>query len=321
MQHHLFQRELPQRQLNPSHFPALAKNRPELDSFRVESRLARNRDGEIHSIQLTDTGNATVGPMIVKPQPTGAPRRTQLFTVTSKMSALSFSLAAGPTKLKGTCPASVPRDIPAEARQKPADSGGFICGDCYAGKNNYLKYTTTQVAQTTRLKWVLQTLGDGTFVREMTEALDTVYHLSHPWALDMQDLDRDYFRIHDSGDFFDVENVSDPFAYARAWFAVCRNLPYIKFWAPTRMWVFPEWRTLLSGRSVPRNLSIRPSALWFDAPPPRITGMAAGSGSAVGAMRRVWNCPAYKSDDESCASAECRKCWDAPKTPVSYKQH
>jgi hypothetical protein len=40
---------------------------------------------------------------------------------------------------------------------------------------------------------------------------------------------QEYFRIHDSGDFFNV-------AYVKAWIQVCRALPATKFWAPTRAW-------------------------------------------------------------------------------------
>jgi hypothetical protein len=41
-----------------------------------------------------------------------------------------------------------------------------------------------------------------------------------------------YFRVHDSGDMFSV-------GYAECWLQVCRRLPEIRFWIPTRVWQTP----------------------------------------------------------------------------------
>src|SRR6516162_9609523 len=48
------------------------------------------------------------------------------------------------------------------------------------------------------------------------------------------------FRIHDSGDFFSA-------AYANAWYEVCRQLPDIRFWAPTRAWQLPTSTNAVDG--------------------------------------------------------------------------
>lgn len=70
-----------------------------------------------------------------------------------------------------------------------------------------------------------------------------------------------YFRIHDAGDFFRDE-------YLRAWLRICRDMPDVRFWAPTRAWakrgaLHPETLAL-----VPPNLAIRPSTLHFRSPGP-----------------------------------------------------
>jgi len=251
-------------------------------------------------------------------------RNSTLFTWTSKMSCASFSLPAGPVKQGGTCPASTVAAIEKEGTYtehhppistQPAGQV-FICDVCYAGKGRYLMYKSMSIGQVVKLAWVNETLRDGTFVRKMSEAIGSLLDDEIEEYLARKLVSNKFFRIHDSGDFFSPE-------YYKAWVAVCRNLPKVSFWAPTRMWVYEKWRALFSNYPPPDNLALRPSALFTSAPPPSIEGLAEGSTSIEGRMPApVWNCPAYEGEEEhSCAAARCRVCWKSQSKPVNYMTH
>ena len=249
--------------------------------------------------------------------------KTGLFTWTSKMSCPSFSLPAGPAESGGTCPASKRRSVEAEGSYQEyhpplssMPSGQiYICDTCYAGKGRYLMYKSMSVGQMARLKWVTKQLRNGTFTRKMTEAIASLLDPEIEDLLAAKLVSNKYFRIHDAGDFFSPD-------YYRAWVEVCHKLPEIRFWAPTRQWVFEKWRAVFDTSPPPQNLALRPSALFTGAPPPMIPGMSAGSGSVDGRMPEpVWNCPAYESDEGSCAGAHCRTCWTGTKKPVNYLTH
>jgi hypothetical protein len=122
----------------------------------------------------------------------------------------------------------------------------------------------------------------------------------YAWALP----DPGYFRIHDSGDMYND-------AYFQAWLKICRELPSVRFWAPTRMWVVERGLKLSSVMSVPENLALRPSSLHFSEIAPTLDylsslglpvyepgvggGYSAASGSAPDApTKQDWKCPAYE---------------------------
>src|SRR4029453_13693849 len=126
-----------------------------------------------------------------------------------------------------------------------------------------------------------------------------------------------YFRIHDSGDFFNP-------LYVRMWAAVIRALPELLFWGPTRSWhdnggtrptnliILAQLQTLV--RTSP-NVTIRPSALLIGEDAPRVLGLSAGSG--VKAADEA-NCPAHLQGN---ACRDCRACWAAPQTSIFYALH
>lgn len=308
---------------NPAKFKSLLEKRPLIDPAQIEPALTPYRLGSVRNTKGERFPALVGGPRIVYRDAAGRRRTGSFFTQTSKMSCFSWSIPAGPTKLRGTCPASVAGDLPrtdanaavAKALGKPTGARGFICGECYAGKNRYL-YGSIQKAQAVRLAWAKRALADGAFVAEMYRALAMTFN-APAGAFAMVEIDPAFFRIHDSGDFFDLD-------YYAAWAEVCAMASAIRFWAPTRMWVFPAWRDHMTRViGIPRNLALRPSALWFDAPTPRIAGFAAGSGA--GADVKAWSCPAFGSG--SCGTAEgptgtvpCRTCW-VGKTPVVYHKH
>jgi hypothetical protein len=128
-----------------------------------------------------------------------------------------------------------------------------------------------------------------------------------------------YFRVHDSGDLFSP-------AYTWAWVRIVQALPEIKFWFPTRSWrpltmakLSPAtriaWELALMALAAEDNVTVRPSALFFNAPAPRIPGLQAGSTAADDGS---YSCPASKQDNEC---RDCRACWDAPELAISYRAH
>jgi hypothetical protein len=129
----------------------------------------------------------------------------------------------------------------------------------------------------------------------------------------------EYFRVHDSGDIFNPN-------YARAWLAVCQQLPEVKFWIPTRAyqragcpieWFDPILNTLRELAQLP-NVTVRPSALNFGAYPPVVEGLHAGTTADNPDVFRVKQCPA-KQQGGRCL--DCRTCWDDKTCPVSYARH
>jgi hypothetical protein len=204
-----------------------------------------------------------------------------ILTEARKMPGLSWSLPA-----HRACPAAV-------------TGPGTICGSCYAAKG---RYGTPVVAgaQQQRFLWARACMqseaGVAEFVDTMVEAIRR---------------DRStYFRVHDSGDLFNP-------TYVRAWTMIARALPDKRFWIPTRTWRFldrPQWRDALLELAALPNVTMRPSALFFDDAPPIIPGMAAGTT----ATSAGYSCPA---PDQGNYCGSCRVCWDQPETPVSYHKH
>ena len=139
-----------------------------------------------------------------------------------------------------------------------------------------------------------------------------------------------FFRIHDSGDF-----TFSPNTYL-LWKLVAEDprMSAVSFWAPTRMWVFPQFRRIVSENPPPENMSLRPSALHFNDLAPGIDGFHAGSTAHTKGTDPVrdgiaqWVCPAYQHDGKSCAGGggpqrekDCRACWSYKDTEVSYLVH
>jgi len=272
--------------------------------------------------------------------------RVSILTVTSKMSCVSFSLAAGPLGASGTCLASnLSREIfskhieeakagnfvdaattkagfrasdvvEADAKSigKSQTTGLWICDLCYAGKGNYAKLDSNQIYQIARKIWTDRHLEEGTFAQVMADIIGRA--LSDDSLMLSKLTAGNYFRIHDSGDFFS-------FAYFDAWCAIARVLSHIKFWCPTRMWILPAWRDYMKNAAIPPNLIIRPSALVYGAKAPMIPPLAMGSTSSQHFMKaeKHWDCPAYNSPEGSCVGSGCRVCWEHPEIPVNYRVH
>lgn len=137
------------------------------------------------------------------------------------------------------------------------------------------------------------------------------------WAI--RSMDIEYFRVHDSGDMFNV-------AYANCWYEVIRQLPEVKFWIPTRSWqvpngvlpVFDPLMTAIRKIAALPNATVRPSALNFADDAPVVTGLHAGAAAAMTDASRAFQCVA-PSQDGHCG--DCRHCWDNKDVAVSYSKH
>jgi hypothetical protein len=217
--------------------------------------------------------------------------KTLLLSDESKMPTLSWSMPAGKA-----CPWSLYGE-------------GTICGSCYARKGRYIM-PSVAAAQEIRFQWTLACLrsdaGRDEWVSTMTGAIRRAGN--------------SYFRGHDSADMLSPD-------YVWLWVRVAKALPEVKFWFPTRVWrvltmsrvsedTRQRWALALMALASLPNVIIRPSALFFNAPAPKIEGLAAGS-TAFDDMDAV-TCPAYQQGDV-CGS--CRACWDQPDKAISYHRH
>ena len=184
--------------------------------------------------------------------------------------------------------------------------------NCYAIKNSYGNPSQIMF-QSMRYMLVLQWLQQGTFVENIVNAIQASRMRSTdrlaklPPSLRWTVPNPNFFRIHDSGDFFSPE-------YTRAWFEVCRRIPDVMFWAPTRMWMIKKAASTVFSQGIPPNLALRPSALHFGEHSPRVDnpgtaqasvgaairlsvvmpGLSAGSGSGKQVPKGTWRCPAYE---------------------------
>lgn len=249
-----------------------------------------------------------------------------IFTATSKMSALSFSLPAGSVSSGGSC-AAAPGPRPgagptSSTGAKPDEDppGINICAKCYAQGGNYLN-AVAQLPAFLRQKWVLQNRGQVGPL--LLHALERAGEGVKPSKLNGINLN--YFRIHDAGDFSPGADPKIWPAYIQAWTEVAKGLPHVHFWAPTRLWKVGALRPAFEALAKLKNVTIRPSAFTVGEDPPVIPSLSAGSTVLAGhapPLPKVWACPVYTTDGiKSCEAAGCRTCWDRPKMPVSYTLH
>lgn len=220
-------------------------------------------------------------------------------------------------------------DIEVEHDSHRFVANGLVVSNCYAGKSNYM-HRTSQYSQTIRWVWLrgmAQAHGIEHVADLMADAL--IAHLGNKKKREALGESTDFFRIHDSGDF-----TLSPDTYTM-WSLIASHpkLRHIKFWAPTRNWVFPKFVELVRRSPPPENLAVRPSALHFGDLAPEIEGFDAGSTAHPSGSDPVqegiaqWSCPAYEHNGR-CAGAggpkgekDCRACWTYKDTGVSYRGH
>lgn len=209
---------------------------------------------------------------------------SKLLSDTEKMPCCSWSL---PARL--ACPDAV-------------YGAGMICSGCYATKGRY-RGTAVKSAQMRRFKWTVELVRTKEGRQEWADTMIAAIQ----WATRKKE---PIFRVHDSGDLFSVQ-------YVQAWLMVCRALPEITFWFPTRAYDHGQKHLnavktalILTLAALP-NVTMRPSALGIGDLAPEVAGMAAGTTVAeVG-----YNCPASNQGGK-CLT--CRTCFHAKTTPVTY---
>lgn len=172
---------------------------------------------------------------------------------------------------------------------------GSVCGSCYAKKGQYL-YGPVRRAQRARFEWTLAMLRSGQ---------------AQVWADTMlaaiENTKSEYFRIHDSGDFFSA-------AYVDAWYLVCSRSTK-RFWAPTRSYRgTPAVQAALARLATLPNVTIRPSAIMVNDDAPVVATLHAGSSVNTGDHT-------CRARDHGNACGDCRVCWNDKTTSVSYPLH
>ena len=237
----------------------------------------------------------------------GTTHTTSLLSRTHDMACYSWSIPAG-----DTCPMAVYGE-------------GFICDGCYAMINRY-GMDPVGDAQWLRYIWTRHLLKHNpqfwidTMVLNMVK-LCTKGKNAVP-----------YFRWHDSGDMFHI-------SYILAIIEVCKSTPQIEHWIPTRGWqtkgipiaVGSNWhKALMELASLP-NVVVRSSALKFNQASPD-TPYGPGS-SAYDDRATVTDgmvvlddvahhaCPKSTTDGGTCATCDCRRCWQSDGGDVAYYVH
>jgi Gene product 88 len=118
-----------------------------------------------------------------------------------------------------------------------------------------------------------------------------------------------HFRWHDSGDLQSVEHL-------RNIIRVCKNLPRVKFWLPTR-----EYQTVeayrRAGGTIPPNLCIRLSAHLIDGKLPLGYGLPVSTVSSCQdkTLPGAHRCPAARQGNNC---GRCRACWNPRVKIVEY---
>ena len=167
---------------------------------------------------------------------------------------------------------------------------GSVCNDCYALSGFYRMGNVKSC-----LEKRLQSLSDPRWTEAMTVAISGSEGSG-------------FFRWFDSGD---IQSLAHLEKIAQ----VAINLPYVKFWLPTKEYGFVQ--EFLSQKELPENLTIRLSGYMVDGPAP--VGLANRLGLVTSTVAtKGFSCPA-NSQGNKCLS--CRACWDKETKNVAYKFH
>lgn len=185
--------------------------------------------------------------------------------------------------------------IPAQkclAGSKLRDVENSVCNKCYAFVGFY-NYPNPKKALEKRYL----SLTDPRWVASMTTLIGALEHSG-------------YFRFHDSGDIQSaahLENICQ----------IARNLPHIKFWLPTKEIKFLS-AYIASGKTFPKNLTVRLSAYIIDGSLPRAA--AKNLKIVVSGVTRgdKFTCPSSNQDG---VCGTCRNCWSKKVKTVIYKKH
>ena len=175
--------------------------------------------------------------------------------------------------------------------QKLRNVANSVCSKCYALKGFY-GYPQPQKAMARRL----ESFNSDAWVENMARAIAGSETSG-------------FFRWFDSGDIQSVEMLEKIVE-------VCKRLPKIKFWLPTREYSFVS-EYLAKHKSFPKNLNVRLSALLIDGPAPKAIAKRFGLTTSR-VVSEKFSCP---SSLQGGKCLTCRACWDKKVKNVSYKKH
>ena len=146
-----------------------------------------------------------------------------------------------------------------------------VCSHCYAMGGTYI-FPNVKTALAAKADFLLNSLRNdkgATFIQEMVTQIKKAYN-GRAKTINGKPFNKKLFRVHDSGDLFSP-------AYIDCWIAICKQLPEITFWIPTREYIrhsqLPKLRELASLD----NAVVRPSALTIGAPIPVVEGLDNGT--------------------------------------------
>lgn len=174
---------------------------------------------------------------------------------------------------------------------KLAKVSGSICSKCYALKGFY---PTPNVKAALERRFL--SLTDPNWVEAMTLTISGMEGSG-------------YFRWHDAGDIQSIKHLE-------MIVQVCKNLPDIKFWLPTREYGFVSGFLKQHG-AFPDNLTVRLSAYMIEGEPPVSLAESLGLPTS-GVSKTGFSCPSSKQQGK-CLS--CRACWNKEIENVNYKLH
>jgi len=172
-----------------------------------------------------------------------------------------------------------------------------ICEACYAKKGRYV-FPNVQDAMYRRLK----ALDNPAWVDSMA------FLMNNKKKGKVKGLK--YFRWHDSGDLQSIRHL-------HMIVDVANKSPNTQHWLPTRETETVS-KAIKRGLKIPKNLTIRLSAMKFDAKAPENMARKYGLQVSGASKRDAWDCPASLQKGEC---RDCRRCWDKSVFSVVYKAH
>jgi hypothetical protein len=195
------------------------------------------------------------------------------------------------------------------------------CKKCYAKKGAY-SWKPTKTAQSQRTHWTFMAHKINA-PEKRQEWLDVMFH-GIQWAT----RNVQFFRIHDSGDFFNP-------LYVDSWIQIAQNFPHVHFWSPTSS--YPEGAheniqhdleqmlPMLQELNALPNVTVRPSCreigLDFLVP---VKGLSAPTGvldhkKIAEITSETIICPASLVKKGICGT--CTSCWTEPEQSKYYILH
>ena len=172
------------------------------------------------------------------------------------------------------------------AGKKSLTEENAICNDCYALKGTY-NFSNVKKALNAKAKFLINSLRNDngkTFIEEMVKQITEAYGSGRK-KISGGKFDKRFFRVHDSGDLFSPQ-------YINCWIEICKRLPKIRFWFPTREYIRNSQLPHLRALHKLENVVVRPSALSVNAPVPQIEGLGKGTGVHTEQHSNSYYCPA-----------------------------